>query len=717
MGLNALIVIPWLMLLAAGVCALCCTRPQWRPLAGWVCVGSLVASFVVAASVYVAGAVPSPGEVVTAMRWIDIGNFQADFAYYIDPLTMVMLFVVTGIGSLVAIYSLGYMKGDTGYARFFAAVALFIFAMSSMVMADNLVLLYLGWEMVGLASFLLIGFYVKKPSAVAAAKKAFIVNRVADLGFALGIFTCYYAFGSVRYTDIIPAAQAMLGQIDAATLSGTAAEAYRQAMDAPRLALQAAPLLLLLGALGKSAQIPFYVWLPDAMEGPSPVSALIHAATMVTSGVYMIARLLPLYEFSHFTLPIVGWPVTTLGVVATLGGFTAIFAASIALFQTDLKRVFAFSTVSQLGYMILGVGVLSSIGGMFHLVSHAFFKALLFMTVGSVMHALAGQLDIRKVSGLRHKMPVTAALMFCGCVSLAGVPLTAGFFSKDMIIAYTFERGLGEHGHPWYLLLGVLALVTAFLTASYAFRLWFRVFMGPPQWVMGSEHQSEDELKPVRAGDVEGEAAASAHEAPAHAQSDQPHHEPHEAPWWPMNAPLAVLAIGSLFGGLLGIVGGQHYGWIGSMIDRSTAAVAHDPGHAAPTLLGLNVHVAIMILTSVISLSAIALAAYLHWFNRDVPERLASHARGFVNLARNRYYIDELYDKVFVVPVRLGGYLLYVIDQLVVHTLVLAVGWVPRLLGHAARPAQHGRLQGYGLGMVAGVAILLVFVLLVTARA
>ncbi|MFA9477332.1 NADH-quinone oxidoreductase subunit L [Phycisphaerales bacterium AB-hyl4] len=706
MDLDLIKFLPWIPLLGAVLCMICCIKPQWRKAAGAICVASIAIPFLMAISVYGQVRGLDVGETVTFFRWIHVGDFTADFAYYMDTLTMVMLFVVTGIGSLVALYATGYMAGDRGYARFFAAVALFIFAMTSMVMGSNLIMLYLGWEMVGLASYLLIGYYYHKPAAVEAAKKAFIVNRIGDLGFAMGILTVYMTFGSVHYADILPAAQALIGQVDVSSLTEGALAAYESAsLPENTTWVMAAPLLLLLGALGKSAQIPFYVWLPDAMEGPSPVSALIHAATMVTSGVYMVARLMPLFEFSPYALP----------TVATIGGLTAIFAATIALCQYDIKKIFAYSTVSQLGYMFLGVGVLAPTAGMWHLISHAFFKGLLFLTAGSVMHAMAGQLDIRKMSGLRHKMPVTCWLMFAACLALAGFPLTTGFFSKDMIIAYTLDWGRAEEGaSAWYFTLGILALVTAFITASYGFRAWFRVFWGPEKWEMGDDDHGAPEPQSPDHSHADADHGHEAHHdehGADHAHGH--HHEPHEMPWWPMNIPLVILAIGSLFGGLLGYVGafgGHSYGWIGSMVYDSTARTHTSIPHGRP-LLGMDPHIAMFFISGAIAIVAIALAWYLHVKNRDAVAKLADATRPIVTLLNNKYYVDEIYDVLIRRPLRLMGWVFYILDQFLINGIVYGLAWVPRLLGLGLRPSQNGRLQGYGLGMAAGVAIITALVL------
>ena len=690
MPIELIKLVPWVPLLGAALCGVCCMKPAWRKAAGPISVLSIFIPFLITCGVYSAAKNLTGAEhVQTIYRWIGVGEFQVNMAYFIDPLTMVMLFVVTGIGSLIATYAMGYMKGDRGYTRFFMGVSLFIFAMTTLVMADNLVLLYLGWEGVGLCSYLLIGYYYDKPEAVAAAKKAFIVNRIGDLGFALGIFLTYMTYHTVSLSVVTEAAR----------------NAVVQGFD-PSSADLWIPFLLMLGAFGKSAQIPLYVWLPDAMAGPTPVSALIHAATMVTAGVYMIARLIPVFQLSPYALP----------TVAAVGCVTALFTATIALCQYDLKKVFAYSTISQIGYMFLGVGALSTFGGVFHLFTHAFFKALLFLTAGSVMHALAGQLDLRAMSGLRHKMPVTCWLMFAGCLALAGFPLTAGFYSKDTILAEAMVMGTGTHASTLYFWLAILGLFTAFLTAFYTFRLWFRVFMGPEHFEMGDEHGHGDD-------DAHGHA-----------------HEPHEMPWWPMNIPLVVLAAGAIFAGMF------FGGWMDNNIEHSTASPAvalnlqtdptdpqQAPGYeiipvsnraeAGAETVGRTtqaeheahrahgIHVVMMWVSSFIALFGIALAGYFHWLNRPLTDKIAEKFGAVVEVLYNKYYVDEFYDRAIVRPLRMLGQVFYVFDQFVINGLVLAVGYLPRLVGWTVRPTQSGKLQGYGLGMVMGVAAatLLVF--------
>ncbi len=711
MTLHALAILNWLPALAAAMCGLLLLKPEWKRLAAPICITSIAAGFVIALGVLLGG--HWHGERLETFDWITAGDLTVGWDYFADPLTMIMLLVVTGIGSLIAIYAAGYMEGDPGYARFFAYMSLFIFAMTTLVMADNLILIYLGWEGVGLCSYLLIGYYYKQPVAVAAAKKAFIVNRIGDLGFALGIFLTYQTYGTVSLAAVLDVAQAQ-------------AVAFYGGQWVPGWNDLLIPFLLMLGAFGKSAQLPLYVWLPDAMAGPTPVSALVHAATMVTAGVYLIARTVPLFELSPWALP----------TVATVGAVTALFAATIALCNNDLKGVFAYSTISQLGYMFLGVGALSTAGGVFHLATHAFFKALLFLTAGSVMHALAGQLDIRKMSGMGKKMPVTKWLMFAGCLALAGFPLTAGFWSKDLILADTLAAGLTTNA--WYILLAILGIVTAFLTAFYTFRLWFTVFTGPLRYEMGEEHHGEEESQ------VEGHAADDPHHAPAdahgvsgHSNDHDHHHEPHEMPWLPMNAPLAVLAV-------LAILGGwplfEHLipHWVGdSTAGSAIAEVAHDRGHLA-TLplgggeyhphgghpysihhaypLGMDGHLFMMLLSGTLAIAGIAAAWYFFSYDREAAARWGDKLRWPVRVLRNKYYVDELYDRIIVTPLRTLGMLFFALDQLILGNLLVerVFGGFPGLVGRGARTTQTGRLQGYGAGMALGLGLILLIVAYVT---
>src|SRR5512132_3134979 len=400
--------------------------------AHWIANSALAASFVVSCVVFarVWSGETWSGEL---FPWIQAGPFNVAVGAQVDQLTAVMLLVVTGVGFLIHVYSIGYMHGDDGYARFFTYLNLFVFSMVMLVLADNFLVLYVFWEAVGLCSYLLIGFWYQKQSASDAGKKAFIVNRVGDFGFGLGIMLIWTTFGTLAYGEVFAKADASVST-----------NVYL-----------AIALLLFMGACGKSAQLPLFTWLPDAMEGPTPVSALIHAATMVTAGVYMVARCHKLFEMAPLSLEIVAW----------VGGLTALFAATIGLVQTDIKRVLAYSTISQLGYMFVGVGVGAYAAGVFHLVTHAFFKALLFLGAGSVIHGMGGEQDLEKMGGLRTRMPITFLTMTVGGLALAGVPPFAGFFSKDEILWSAFA---GEHAQP---ILGVVGMVVAFVTAYYTGRL------------------------------------------------------------------------------------------------------------------------------------------------------------------------------------------------------------------------------------------------------
>ncbi|MEM8737862.1 MAG: NADH-quinone oxidoreductase subunit L [Planctomycetota bacterium] len=681
--MNAAILIPWLPALAAGVIAGIALKERLQALAAPITCAAIGAGFVITMILWPQLAVDH-GVGVTApfLRWISFPGFEADFSYYFDHLTMVMLAVITGVGCLIAVYAAGYMKGDPGYWRFFTYVSLFIFSMATLVMADNLVLLFLGWEGVGVCSYLLIGYYYDKPFAVAAAKKAFIVNRIGDFGFLLGIFLCYQRYDTVELSVVLAEARVLVQQVAEGGYAATTADLW-------------IPFLLMVGAFGKSAQLPLYVWLPDAMAGPTPVSALVHAATMVTAGVYLIARCLPLFELSPAALP----------TVAVVGGVTALFAATIALCSNDLKGVFAYSTVSQLGYMFVGVGVLSTSGAVFHLFTHAFFKALLFLTAGSVMHALAGQLDIRKMSGLRRKMPVTCWLMFVGCLSLAGFPfITSGFWSKDLILGDALAAGLDNQ--PLMLFVTLLGVVTAFLTAFYTFRLWFTVFMGPEKFEMGDEHHHVEEVH------AEGEVSHDSGHAADHSGGD----EPHEMPFLPMNLPLVVLAVGAVILGWWG----YEMKWFVGITEGSTAhsalAHGHDAHHGDADVFGWDPHNLMIVLSSILAVAGIALAAFFFWLNRGLTASLASMFSPIVRVLENKYYLDELYDFLLVQPLKRLGSLFYVVDAMVINGLVALVAWLPSMVGRGVRPAQSGRISGYGLSMVLGVAVFALLVFMAMSR-
>ncbi len=557
--------------------------------------------------------------------------FNIPFGFLLDPLSAVMILVVTGVGFLIHVYATGYMHGDKGYYRFFTYLNLFVFFMLILVLGNSYGLMFIGWEGVGLCSYLLIGYYIGKRSAGDAGKKAFIVNRIGDLGMLLGIFTIFFTFGSVEYSHVFEAAHEF-------TLGAGA--------------ITAACLFLLIGATGKSAQIPLYVWLPDAMEGPTPVSALIHAATMVTAGVYMIARSSALFALS---------PVA-MGAVATIGAATALMAATIALVQNDIKRVLAYSTVSQLGYMVLACGVGAFSVGVFHLMTHAFFKALLFLAAGSVMHALHDELDMWKMGNVRKYMPTTHWTFLVGCLAIAGIPGLAGFFSKDEVLWYAWS---GPYGHPIFWAVGTLV---AGLTAFYMFRMYFVVFWG------------ESRMDP----DVE----AHAHESPR-----------------AMTVPLMVLAVLSIVGGYVGIPGVLRVGPLAALHERFNVfdwlapALGGEEQHAAvssarDTLLasiqpavgilqeaehaaeeaGHGLELMLMLTSTVVALLGISFAYFIYIKMPQRATALYERFRGAHRILWNKYYVDELYDALFVNRTKDAGDALWVLDDALVDGTVNGVG-------------------------------------------
>ncbi len=576
--------------------------------------------------------------------------FQIDITLRADPLTAIMLAMVTFVSLLVAIYSIGYMHDDPGYWRFFTYIPLFVFSMTMLVSVSNFVLLYVFWEAVGLCSYLLIGFWYQKPEAAAAGKKAFLVNRIGDFGFALGVFLIWTTYGTLNFHDTV-----VDGVVQTAGVLG------QTMLNNPALYVTgglatAICLLLMLGACGKSAQFPLHVWLPDAMEGPSPVSALIHAATMVTAGVYMVARCTPLFAAS----------VDARHVVAVIGGFTAIMAAIVALTQTDLKRILAYSTISQLGYMFLAVGVGTVVGitaGMFHLFTHAFFKALLFLGAGSVMHAMGDIIDIRQFSGLRRRLPTTHWTFLFGCLALAGFVPFAGFWSKDLILVAVH----GQSG-PLFHILYYVAVFTAFLTAFYTFRAFFLTFYG-------------EEKIPAEAGD-------HAHESPL-----------------AMTGPLMILALCSL-------VVGAYFEWTHGFANfiASTPSLAYlevaDHAHHAEG----GSHFGIAVVSTLVVLAGIGLAALLYLGRGSKIVGLLARLMGYAGLYRlshGKFYFDEIYGFLVIRPIQLLARLSYWVDRLVIDKLVDGIGTVPGALGRALRPLQAGLIQFYALAMVLGLLVLI----------
>lgn len=604
-------------------------------------------------------------------EWIKVGTaglgrgLDVGFALRADALSTMMAATVTFISMLIAIYSVGYMHDDEGYARFFAEVALFIFSMTTLVLANNFVLLYLGWEGVGLCSYLLIGFWFTRPSAADAARKAFLVTRLGDTGLLLGILLLWSHFGHhLDYPHIFARVQQehQTGTLDNGLLTG-------------------ACLLLLCGAVGKSAQFPLHVWLPDAMEGPTPVSALIHAATMVTAGVYLIARCAPLYELA---------PAAQIW-VASLGGFTAIFAAVIALTQNDLKRLLAYSTLSQLGYMFLAVGcgiithdrslvAFGAIAAMFHLFTHAFFKALLFLSAGSVMHAMGNIIDMRRFGGLRRVLPITHITFLCGALALAGFPLlSSGYWSKDEILIAAWQAGqYADSYRAIYLLLWLVGFVTAGLTAFYTFRAYFLTFWG-------------QECIPPEAFAHHGHSSSHGHAA----ESSSPHLESPPVITVPLMI-LAVFAIG------IGIVLGPT-GVFEHFLEKTPGLEAAEIEIAKlPTMLA----------SALIALGGILVAWWMYVRQPDLPARLARSAQGLYQLSVNKFHIDELYDTFILTP--LAGFTAFIriFDLYVLDSIVDLIGQLFRWLGFRFRPMQNGLVQFYALAMVLGLTAFLIALVL-----
>jgi NADH-quinone oxidoreductase subunit L len=711
--------IPALPMLGVVLAALCAILKVRTKLPAFLTVGCLGASFVLAVAAYLhlSGMAPGSSMVVTAFEWFRLSwgdgpgqTFHADFAFYIDTLTCLWMLFVTGLATLIALYASEYMSHDVGagYCRFFVAFNLFVFSMACLVMGENLLVLFLGWEGVGLCSYLLIGYFYKKPSAVEAAKKAFIVNRIGDFGLLLGIFLTFVKFGTVRYPELWPMVQPYIDMVK----SG-------HASDVP-LTVGLIPVLLMIGAFGKSAQLPLYVWLPDAMEGPTPVSALIHAATMVTAGVYLIARTYPLFLVSEYALPIVAW----------IGALTALLSATIGMAQFDIKRIMAYSTVSQLGYMFCGLAVLSSAGAAYHVFTHAFFKATLFLCCGAVMHGFAGQLDLRKLSGVSFMKGwgIVGIAMLVGCLNLAGFPFTAGYFSKDMILAESFVTP-----GPGYQTIGWILLLTAGLTAYYTFRVFFRVFVGPQAYEPGDEaHDDHGHDGDHGADDAHGhrlEAGATGEHRPEAGAAHGFH--PH-APGWAINTVLAVLALASILAAGAYFIDKDHHGWVGRMVHESSAnyvgaaafldadahaADGHDAAHGS--FLGLDPHKAMYYVSSVVGLIGIGAAFYLHYLGRRTSE--TARADGLLpwmgplaRWAQRKWYVDEFYHAVIVLPVRVLAHVFHAFDRLIVDGLVNLAGLAPRLIGSRVRPWQNGQLHGYAAGMVAGVAMLIAAVVLLS---
>ncbi|MCL5063253.1 MAG: NADH-quinone oxidoreductase subunit L [Nitrospirae bacterium] len=612
--------------------------------AHWIAILAVLGSFVIAVSTFME---VLNGKIINydVYSWIVSGSFKVTVGFLIDQLTAIMLIVVTSVSLLVHMYSVGYMHDDKGYYRFFAYLSLFTFSMLMLVMGNNLLQLYFGWEAVGLCSYFLIGFWYEKKSASDAGKKAFIVNRFGDFGFGIGVIMIFLTLGALHYTDIF----AKVG-----TLQGQTINILGYNIDLITLIA----LLLFCGAVGKSAQIPLHVWLPDAMEGPTPVSALIHAATMVTAGVFMVARFNPIFSLSE----------TAMNVVALTGAITSLFAATIALVQNDIKRIVAYSTVSQLGYMFLACGVGAYGAGVFHLYTHAYFKALLFLGAGSVMHAMAGELDIQKMGGLKKHMPVTYWTFLIASLSIAGIPGLAGFFSKDEILWLAYNHGtIGK-------IVWLMGTAVAALTAFYSFRIIFMAFHGK----FRGTHEQEHHL----------------HESPK-----------------AMTIPLIILAIGAISAGWVGIpaaLGGSN-------------AIAHffEPvlGHPHVTAAHEEEFM-VMSISIVAAIGGIFVSWIFYSLKPEIPKTLAAKFKGIYTTLWNKYYVDELYGFIIVRPTKwiASNILVAVTDGKIIEGIVNGVPQAIRNFGERLRKLQTGHLQHYAVSMAIGLFVILTLVLIAAGR-
>src|SRR3989339_404913 len=625
----------------------------------WVACLALFAAFLSSAAVFVEFLqLPATARVFERdiYNWIASGEMSVNIGFRLDPLSVIMCLVVTGVGFLIHVYSVGYMHGDPGFKRFFIYLNLFVFMMLLLVTGNSLLLLFVGWEGVGLCSYLLIGFWYEKDSAADAGKKAFIVNRVGDFGFLIGVFFLFVSLGAQGVWTL------NIGEVGK----------NAHLLSVPVVTV--ITLLFFVGAVGKSAQIPLYVWLPDAMEGPTPVSSLIHAATMVTAGVYMIARMNFLYSMAP----------DTLYVVAVIGVFTAFFAASIGFAQYDIKKVLAYSTISQLGFMFVAMGVGAYAAGIFHLMTHAFFKGLLFLGAGSVMHAMSGELDLRNMGGLRKKTPITYWTFFIACLAIAGIPGFSGFFSKDEILWKAFSS---SHGDLWIWLLGA---VTAGMTAFYMFRLFFSTFHG--------ECRASEEVK----------------------------HHIHESPRV-MTIPLMILAVLSLVGGYVGVphlLGGSNAieRFLAPVFGHATqakTAVHFDIVASAWASSGAGGHeasleLALMVTSVLIALIGIALAYLYYVKNPSLPERFTARFAGLFRWVHNKYFVDELYDFVFVRgTLKAGAFLLKVADGWIIERLVNGTATVVKRTGDRLRKAETGYVQEYAFAIILGAIIVVGYLIVI----
>jgi NADH-quinone oxidoreductase subunit L len=600
-----------------------------KGLVGTIASGAVLGAFAVSLGIFFElGGQTEKSVTIDLFSWITAGKLSIPFSFLVDPLSSLFLLIITGIGFLIHLYSIGYMHDDEGFSRFFAYLNLFVFFMLLLVLGSNYLIMFVGWEGVGLCSYLLIGFWFKNTAYNNAAKKAFIMNRIGDLGFLLGIILIFVTFGSISYNEVFEQAKHFIGDNSVIT---------------------AIALLLFIGAMGKSAQLPLYTWLPDAMAGPTPVSALIHAATMVTAGIYMVSRSNILYTLSPFAME----------VVAVVGVCTALFAATIGLAQNDIKKVLAYSTVSQLGYMFLALGVGAYTGAVFHVMTHAFFKALLFLGAGSVIHAMSGEQDIRKMGGLKKYIPITHLTFLLGTLAIVGFPGFSGFFSKDEILAHAWEHNK---------LLWFLGVLGAAMTTFYMFRLYFLTFKGSFRGTHDQEHHL--------------------HESPKS-----------------MTIPLIVLAVLSVVGGLIGIpevLGGHHYleAYLKPVFEDSSLRLVHHLSHETEYIL------------MGVAISVMALAMYFAYNkyvkNKTLPANEGETLNPIHNLVYKKYLIDELYENVIMKPVNFIGEALHkVVDNQIVDGIVNGFGSMVTGVSGVIRKAQSGNIGFYVFVMVISIVLIL----------
>jgi NADH-quinone oxidoreductase subunit L len=634
-----------------------------EPRAGWFATAIMFLAFAAAVVEFFALHSLSPEQrhvVSDGFTWIQSGGFKVDFRFLMDPLSSTMILFVTGVGAFIHLYSVGYMHGDARFSRFFAYMNLFAASMLVLVLGSSFLLTFMGWEGVGLCSYLLISFWFERNSAAVAGKKAFVTNRVGDFGFMLAMFLIFSKLGSLDYSAMGGAAQLSQSTVTAIAL------------------------LLFLGSMGKSAQVPLHIWLPDAMEGPTPVSALIHAATMVTAGVFLVVRAHPFFEASNHAGDVVAW----------VGVITALFAATVALVQNDIKRVLAYSTISQLGYMFLAAGVGAYSAAIFHMITHAFFKALLFLGAGSVIHGMHDEQDMRRMGGLKKYMPITAGTFIVGWLAIAGVFPFAGFWSKDQILAEAWYR---HHYALW-----AIGLVTAVITAFYMTRQVWLVFYGDERW-----HTEEVPAGSAAAAGTEPPVLHDESPVAEHAQTGA-HGEPHEAPWT-MLVPLGVLAVLSTIGGIINLPFiNAELDFLGRWLAEPTLAGVEE---VAPTSFLAGFALATLALTLAIVAIVVARALYLNGLNKDGTDPAAERLGGFANVLANAYYLDVGLARFVSGPVTaFARFLSQGIDRGTIDGAVNGIGKVARQGGTGLRRVQTGLVRNYALAIVLGSVLLLAYV-------